>query len=190
MTGEASVTTVKGSHYWWIPALAGAVMVAGGIAIVVWPRHSIKLFAFLLGLILVIDGVLEVLAALAARNELVGSNYFLASGLISIAFGMPLAVAPEFSARALAIIFGGLLLAAGLVGTIAGATLRRHGVPTGHYLLRGICGVVAGLVIVVWPGVGLGVLITVAAIWFLAGGTLLLIAGVGMSHLEATVIEA
>lgn len=184
-----TTTVVKGSHFWWIPALAGALMIIGGIVMIVWPTKTSHVAAFLIGLVLVVHGILELITAAVTASKHSAWGFYLASGIISLAFGLPLMFASEISAKALAIVMGIFLMLSGLVGIIAGARLRREGFPTGRYLLRGLVAIAVGLAVVLWPQVTLNVIVILVAIWLIVAGVFALIGAFGMSGMTVIVEE-
>lgn len=180
---------IKGSHYWWFPALAGGALVAGGIAVAAWPGRSVKLVTFLAGIVLIANGVLEVITALTLRRQISGWGYYLASGIWSFAFGVPLALIPDVSARALAILLGIFLLFGGFIGIAAGAAVKHGGGRSGHYIVRGAVTVAVGAAAVAWPGVTLGVVAVILALWMIIVGMMLIAVAVGISGTTVVVAD-
>lgn len=187
--GNDNTLVIKGSHYWWFPALAGGALVAGGIAVAAWPGRSVKLVTFIAGVVLIANGLLEVITALTLRRELDGWGYYLASGIWSFAFGVPLALVPDVSARALAILLGIFLIMGGVIGIAAGAVVRRQGGRSGHYVVRGVLTAAVGSAAIAWPSVTLGVIAVIVALWMVIIGMMLITAAVGISGKTVVVTE-
>lgn len=187
--GNDSSLVIKGSRYWWFPALAGGALVVGGIAVAAWPGRSVKLVTFIAGIVLIANGLLEVITALTLRRELAGWGYYLASGIWSFAFGMPLALAPDVSARALAILLGVFLIFGGVIGIATGAVLRRGGGRSGYYMVRGVLTVAVGVAAIAWPAVTLSVIAIIFALWMVIVGMMLVAAAVGISGTTVVITE-
>lgn len=184
-----NATVIKGTRIGWIPALAGIALLSGGVAISVWPGRSVKLVTLIVGIALVANGVFETISATALRHQLDGWGYHLASGIWSTAFGLPLALAPEFSARALAVLLGIFLMIGGLIGVLVGASLRSRGGRGGHYVVRGILTLALGTTTVVWPHVTLTVIVVLAAVWMIIIGAMLITVAAGISRTGLVVVS-
>lgn len=187
--GNDDTLVIKGSHYWWFPALAGGALVAGGIAVAAWPGRSVKLVTLIAGIVLIANGLLEVITALTLRRELPGWGFYLASGIWSFAFGVPLALVPDVSARALAILLGIFLIFGGVIGIAAGAVVRHGGGRSGHYIVRGVLTAAVGAAAIAWPAVTLGVIAIIFALWMVIIGMMLIAAGVGISGKTVVVTD-
>jgi uncharacterized membrane protein HdeD (DUF308 family) len=114
---------------WWALAIRGAAAILFGLLALVLPGVAAGIVAFampgLTALVLVyliagwaiMTGVLEVVAAIRLRDEIPNEWWLAASGVVSIVFGVLVAVAPGAGALALvlwigayAIVFGALLI--------------------------------------------------------------------------------
>lgn len=77
-------------------------------------------------------------------------KFFLIEGIILLLLGALAIVVPEVATVAVAILMGWLLLVSGVVGLIA--TYRVRAAPGfGWSLLSAVIGIVAGLVLLIWP---------------------------------------
>ena len=72
-------------------------------------------------------------------------------GLVSVAFGVMVLVWPGVSVYALTIVFGAYVLATGLVEL--GTAFTTHGRERGWLILRGLVGIVVGVLVLAWPGI-------------------------------------
>jgi uncharacterized membrane protein HdeD (DUF308 family) len=104
------------SRWWWL-VLEGLVSVGAGIVAFAMPGLTALVMLYVIAAWAVITGVLEIVAAIRLRREITNEWWLVAGGLLSVAFGVLLMVAPGAGALALvfwigayAVVFGALLL--------------------------------------------------------------------------------
>ena len=106
---------------WWVMAIEGAAGVLIGLITVIWPGITAVILLYLIALWAIITGAIEIMGAIQLRKEI--SNEFLlgVAGVISMAFGAFLVIAPTAGALAViwiigiyAILFGITLIMLGL----------------------------------------------------------------------------
>ena len=127
VAGVVEVMALHGSEgVEWAVWLAGALLVAAGIAVLVWPDITLWAIAVLAGIGLVLDGVLRALVALTHRDRDDMPLQLAVAGL-SIALGVMVLVWPEATLVVLAVILGLRAIGTGLVAIGVGWQLRRLG---------------------------------------------------------------
>lgn len=99
----------------------GVTGVAAGVFTFLWPGITALVLLYLIAAWAVVTGLLEVATAVVLRRELRGEWLLALSGIVSVAFGLYLAVRPEEGAIAVvwviglyAIVFGVALVALGV----------------------------------------------------------------------------
>lgn len=99
-------------------------------------------------------------------------------GVASILFGLITVVAPDISLAALVLVFGAFAFADGVLALLS--VVRRRGASDRWWmlLLRGLAGVAAGVVTVLWPDLTTLALLYLIAAWALVIGTLELAAAI------------
>ncbi|MDX1689045.1 MAG: HdeD family acid-resistance protein [Candidatus Promineifilaceae bacterium] len=102
---------------WWVLLLEGVAGVVAGIAVFVWPALSGLVLLYLIAAWALVTGVFEVIAAVQLRREVQGEWVLIVSGILSIIFGVLIAIFPGEGALAVvwvigiyAILFGVLLI--------------------------------------------------------------------------------
>jgi len=158
---------------WWALLLRGLLAVALGIAALVWPKATVVVLLRLIGLYVLIDGFVGLLAAMRAKE----TGVQVVPGVISVAVGLILLIAPITSGRLLMIIVGLWALIQG--GSLFWTAFRadKSDPDRGGALSVGAIIALIGLVLVVWPGTGavtISWIIGIAAL--LVGGLLIYLA--------------
>jgi len=101
----------------WLLAIHGLVSLAAGIVAFVMPGLTALVLVYVIAVWAIVTGALEVLAAMRLRDEIPNEWWLVASGVLSVVFGLLLVIAPGAGALALvlwigayAIFFGALLI--------------------------------------------------------------------------------
>ncbi len=102
---------------WWAMALGGLSGIVLGVLTFLWPAVTGLVLLYFIGAWAIVTGVLEIVAAIELRRLISGEWAMILGGILSIAFGVLLAVFPGAGAVGLvwaigiyAIVFGILLL--------------------------------------------------------------------------------
>ena len=106
------------------PWVAGGLLVAAGVAVMVWPDVTLWAIAVLAGLGLVFAGVMEVVMALADRDR-ADMPLHLALGGLTVALGVLVVAWPDATLVVLAVLLGVRAIGSGLVAIGIGWQLRR-----------------------------------------------------------------
>jgi uncharacterized membrane protein HdeD (DUF308 family) len=157
----------------WGAVLLGALgMVALGIALLVWPSASLTVVAILIGAAVLVAGVVRLYEGFTARAESGGMRAgYIVIGLLAVLVGIYLLRHHALSLFLVAFVTGVFFIAHGisdLGAAISGGTPNRG--------LRGVLGVfslAAGIIMVIWPAITLGLLLLIVAAWLLFYGLVL-----------------
>lgn len=104
--------------------LLGVIAIIAGIVLVRHPFHTIALLALLIGAFWVVDGLIEVFDAVAARH-LPGRSWAIAGGVLMIVAGVFVLAFTQASLIALVWLLGIQLIVYGLLTLVRGNELRR-----------------------------------------------------------------
>jgi uncharacterized membrane protein HdeD (DUF308 family) len=155
----------------WAAPLLGVLSIVAGIIMLVRPHGSIETLAVVVGIFMLFDSIFELATSLSRDSEARGFAAIV--GVLGIVAGILLIRHPLESVTAVALIIGiwltgvgALRLASGLVG--ARSTAR---------VVLGLVEMVAGIVLVASPGIGVTTLALLAGLSFLLNGVVLLGAG-------------
>jgi uncharacterized membrane protein HdeD (DUF308 family) len=112
-----------GSFPWGV-LLAGLAGIAVGIVTFVSPGLTALALLYLIAAWAIVRGVFEVIAAISLRRELENEWLLALSGLLSVALGVLLMVAPGAGALALLWWIGGFAIIAGILMIMLGMRLK------------------------------------------------------------------
>lgn len=112
---------------WFALVVRGIVGIGIGVVALVWPRITGLTLLFLIAAWAIITGVLEIVAAVRLRKLVTGEWVMALAGLVSIAFGILVLVAPGTGALAVAWLIGVYAIVFGILLIALGLRLRAHG---------------------------------------------------------------
>lgn len=157
---------------WWLFPLVGGLSVAAGVIVLVAPAISLVTLAAVSGIFLLVDGVVEVLWSLFDSVENRGLIAVL--GVVSAIAGVILIRHPVRSVVAIALLVGLWLIVAGVTRLIRAFGESRQGPWS---VLLALLEMIAGIVIVSSPGIGVATLALLVGISLIARGIGLSTAG-------------
>lgn len=156
---------------WWLAILLGALSVGAGIIVLAKPSNSLATLAVVFGIFVLADGIIELASALV--SGLPNRGMLAVVGVLSVIAGILLIRHPLGGVRAVALILGIWLVAAGVVRFVA-AFGEDHAL---WRILVALILVVAGVVIVASPDIGYATLALIAGIGFISYGAGLIASG-------------
>lgn len=110
---------------WWL-ALIGAFGIAAGVLTAVWPQiTALVLLLFIAGWAIA-TGVLQIIGAIKLRDEIDDEWLLIASGVLSVAFGVLLALWPGAGALAMILVIGAFAILEGVLLVFFSLRLRKH----------------------------------------------------------------
>jgi uncharacterized membrane protein HdeD (DUF308 family) len=158
-----------GRHWGWVLAF-GIITLLAGLLTLAWPGRTIVVVAVLFGIQLVVAGVFRFVAALASDDESGATRVLLALlGVLSFIVGL-------YALRHLLLTIATLALLLGIFWIVNGAVeaftaLSHRGMQgRGWTMFMGLLSVVAGVVVLVYPGISLLTLAVVLGFWLLVYG--------------------
>jgi uncharacterized membrane protein HdeD (DUF308 family) len=161
----------------------GVVTIIAGVVLLAWPDRTIVVVARVAGLLIAVIGVGEIIEALTIRTRGSYWGLLLVRGLLNLIMGVLLLVWPDITVTALVWLFGLDLIITGIIGLlVSGRVAPEHG-RTG-FIVRGIVGIVLGILIVAWPDVTLWVITVIVALQLLIVGAVLLWSGYALGRIE------
>jgi uncharacterized membrane protein HdeD (DUF308 family) len=163
------------SRYWWMTLLRGLFWILFGVVILARPGVSLLSLTLALGVIMFVDGVINVAQAFGARKENDDWWLLLLVGLAGVGVGLLTFYNP--AATALAVVFYVALwaVATGLLEIVGAIRLRRQIQGEVWLALAGIASVVFGVLLIARPAAGALTLLWLIAVYALAFGVILLL---------------
>ena len=135
---------------WWLFVVLGLVCLVTGILAIVWPGITLLTLGILLGIYLLISAILEIIDAIVGEPG--GRALSAILGIISLIAGLICIRRPGESLLAIVIVAGIYLIAEGVIRVIRAFTNAGHRL---WAVVLGLLDVVAGIVIISWPDIGL-----------------------------------
>ncbi len=115
-----------GGRPWWALVLEGIVSVAAGVVTFAWPGVTTLVLLYVIGAWAIVTGVLEIVASVRLRKHVKGEVWLALSGVLSVAFGVVMMIAPAAGALALVLWVGAYAIVFGVVLLALAFRLRTH----------------------------------------------------------------
>jgi uncharacterized membrane protein HdeD (DUF308 family) len=163
------------SRYWWMTLLRGLFWILFGIVLFARPGISLLSLTLALGVILFIDGIINVANAVGGRKEHDDWWVLLLVGLAGIGIGLLTFRNPQATALAVVFYVAIWAIATGLLEIVAAVRLRRQIEGEVWLGLAGIASVVFGVLLVARPGVGALTILWLIGVYAVAFGVVLLL---------------
>ncbi|HKZ05921.1 MAG TPA: HdeD family acid-resistance protein [Methylomirabilota bacterium] len=149
---------------WWAIVLRGVCAVLFGVAAFAWPGLTLAVLVIMYGAYALVDGVLAVIAAIAARQPGRFPWGVLLAGLAAIGVGALTFAMPGLTALALLYLIAAWAIFRGVFEVIAAVQLRREIDHEWLLAASGVLSILLGLFLIVSPGAG-----ALALLWAIGG---------------------
>src|SRR6476659_8648718 len=156
-----------GRKWGWVLAY-GIITLAAGVAVLVWPSETLLVIAVLFGIQLIVSGIFRFVAALAVDDLSGGTRVLLALlAVVSIIVGLWAVRHVELTLRVLAALLGIFWVVNGAIELFT--ALSHSGMPQrGWTVFMGVLSILAGIIVLAYPGLTLVTLAVILGIWPLA----------------------
>jgi len=153
----------------WALGLNGALSIAFGVVILIWPGISLFALTILFGAYATATGIIG-LGAVISGTAKQGRGWLVVSSLLGIAIGVLVLLWTGISALALLYVIGAYAIALGII-TIGGAFyLPVDATDSALFVLGGLVSILFGIVMFAKPGDGALVLLALIAVFALVNG--------------------
>jgi uncharacterized membrane protein HdeD (DUF308 family) len=166
----------------WALGLSGALSVALGVVIIIWPNISLYSLVLVFGAFTLARGILGLGAAIGGRM-MQGRGWLVLSSLASIAVGVLVFFWTDMSALALLYVIGAYAIALGIIAIGGAFWLPLDGGDRALLALTGIVSIVFGIVMFAKPGDGALVLLALIAAYAIILGVSELVVAIGGKRL-------
>jgi uncharacterized membrane protein HdeD (DUF308 family) len=172
MNGDpADMVARIGSHWGWVLAF-GIITLLTGLAVLVWPGRTLIVIAVLFGIQLIVTGIFRFVGAFASDDRTGGTRVLLVVlGALSLIIGLYAVRHVLITLLALALLLGIFWIVSGTVELFT-ALSHRGMRGRGWTEVMGIFSVLAGIVVLAYPGISLLVLAVVLSVWLLIFGAM------------------
>lgn len=156
--------------YWYLPLIAGLILIAIGIWTFSNKVETFLTLTFLFSLSFVFSGLIETGFALLNRQKVDGWGWSLAMGLLTFLIGVVMLIKPQISMVTLPFFIGFVVVFRSINAISMAMDLRNFGARYGGLLLMGILGMLLGLILLWDPRLaGLSVVIYTGIALIVAG---------------------
>jgi len=102
------------SSRWWLAAV-GLLGIAAGIITLLWPGMTGMILLFFIAAWSIATGIMQIVGAIKLRKEIEGEWLLIASGVLSVLFGVAIAAWPGAGALAMAFLIGAFAILYGVL---------------------------------------------------------------------------
>jgi uncharacterized membrane protein HdeD (DUF308 family) len=162
-----------GRHWGWVLFFGVSTLVLGILALA-WPGHTLIAIAVVFGVQLVVMGVFRFVASFAFPDLSGGTRVLYALlGVLSLIIGL-------YALRHVLITIVALALLLGIFWVVNGTTelftaISQRELPNrGWNIFSGILGIIAGIILLVYPAISVLTLAIVVSIWLIVYGMMLI----------------
>jgi uncharacterized membrane protein HdeD (DUF308 family) len=172
MSTHAAYNLRPVTSFWWLFVLFGVVTLGVGVFFVVSPHETLSTFTVIAGIFLLVDGVLALIASIVNRGD--GRGLLALIGVLSVLAGLVLIKKPFDTLVVFTLIFGVWFVAAGIVRFVVALASPEA---RGGNIVTAILDLIAGVVILSWPDLGLATLAVIIGIVLILRGVFFIGAG-------------
>lgn len=160
---------------WGLFLAFGIISVIVGLVMVIWPQITVGIVAILLGAWLLVSGVFSLVSSFSRSEADTATRVMMGVvGVLSILLGV-LCFRSIFQAVEILALFVGIgWLLRGIFDFVGGLQAKGES-GRGLTIFLGILGIVAGVVVLIWPGITLVALAWVSGVWLVILGIIWII---------------
>jgi uncharacterized membrane protein HdeD (DUF308 family) len=123
----AGLRAAQRHERWWPFALEGLASIAVGIVVFLMPLAAAFALLMIASAWSIVTGILRIAAAIRLRREIKGEWLLILNGLLSVAFGVVIAIVPGAGLVTLVWLIGMYAIVFGVILVALGFRLRGHG---------------------------------------------------------------
>jgi uncharacterized membrane protein HdeD (DUF308 family) len=155
-----------GRSWGWLLAF-GIITLLTGIIVLAWPGPTVLVIAVVFGVQLLVGGLFWFVSALASEEKHTATRILLA--VLAIVVGVVVLRSPATVALLLPLVLGLFWMVSGIIETFH-ALVAREITSRGWAVASGLLGLLAGIVLLAYPGVGLVTMTYLLGVWLVIYG--------------------
>jgi uncharacterized membrane protein HdeD (DUF308 family) len=171
------------TRYWWAVVLRGVAAVLFGLLALIWPDITLFVLVILFGAYALVDGVLALVAAAMGENR-GRRGWLIFEGVAGVLAGIVTFDWPGATTLALLYLIAAWALVTGVLEVMAAIRLRREIHGEWLLILSGVCSVLFGILLVVWPATGALALVILIGSYAIVFGVVLVAFGMRLRRLQ------
>jgi uncharacterized membrane protein HdeD (DUF308 family) len=158
------------SRHWWLYLLEGVLSIVLGILALAWPGHALAVTILFFGLLLLLNGIIQVFAAVGAAGVQQPWGGRLAGGIFGIIGGLAILRWPGATALVVLYLVALWAIVTGVI-ELVGAFAQRAVLPHAWLLaLTGAISLLFGIAMFAWPHAGILTLVYLVGIFAIVFG--------------------
>jgi uncharacterized membrane protein HdeD (DUF308 family) len=160
---------------WTALYAAGTTTLILGMIVLIWPKATLVVLALLFGCYLVISGVLSLVEGISHKEGASGMRVaYIVLGILGVLLGLFCLRRIDVTVLVLAFLISAFWIMRGCLDLAAAMSGAEY---AGMRALTGALSLIAGILVLFWPGITLTALLIVAGIWLIMYGISLLFLG-------------
>ena len=166
----ADMMAAVGRHWGWVLAF-GVITLLTGIVVLIWPGRTLIVVAVLFGIQLIVTGIFRFVAAFAADESGATRVLFALLGVFSLIIGLYAVRHILITLLALGLLLGIFWVVSGVIELFNAVQHKTMGSRAWTGLM-GVLSIVAGLILLAYPGLSLLTLAILLSVWLLVLGVM------------------
>jgi len=167
----ADMLAQLGRHWGWVLSY-GIITLLAGIVVLAWPGATLLAIAVLFGIQLIVAGIFRFVGSFASEDTSGGTRFLMALlGVLSIIIGLWAVRHVLLTLLALVVLLGIFWVVNGTIELFT-ALSHREMPNRGWTAAMGVLSVLAGIIVLIYPGPSLLTLSVVLGIWLLVYGVM------------------
>lgn len=190
-TPNTKTRAAKSVRSWWMFMAAGILSLAAGIAVFCFPEGSYMALSLSIGILMLIIGVTELVAAVSSRNWFMTRSYNIIGGVLDTITGLILCIWPSVTMAVLPVFLGLWLMYHSFMIIHFSTDMRIFGIPGAFWTsIGGILLLLFSIPVIFRPfSIGSRVIIVLAGTGLLILGTVLIAGSLKIRKLHLYIEE-
>ncbi|MEV4312642.1 HdeD family acid-resistance protein [Actinocrispum sp. NPDC049592] len=168
---------------WGLVVLRGVMALLFGLFALAWPGITVLAIALLFGIYALADGIGLVMDGFRSTDKS-NRGMRILGGVLGILIGIVAIVWPGLTITAIGILIGAWALVTGIAEIVAAIRLRKQIEGELMLGLAGLLSAIFGLLVLLWPALGLVTIASILGIFALIYGVVLIFLGVRLRSLS------